>query len=115
MSEWAQSTIEVSTAGGYLCPALVPQPRRKYGMHQLMVDGQLLDAIEDEVQSGGRIIDWHACEVFPRSWVDLVVVLRTDGTVLFDRLVGRYVWVSVRLWDGGLDDAFGMMRWLRRG
>ena len=54
--------------------------------------GQLLDAIEDEVQSGGRIIDWHACEVFPRSWVDLVVVLRTDGTVLFDRLVGRYVW-----------------------
>ena len=47
--------------------------------------------------------------------MDLVVVLRTDGTVLFDRLVGRYVWLSVRLWDRGLDDAFGGMRWSGRG
>ena len=50
---------------------------------------QLLDAIEDEVKQGGYIIDWHACDLFPRSWIDLVVVLRTDSTHLYDRLKAR--------------------------
>ena len=51
---------------------------------------QLLDALEDDgVQNGGYIIDWHACDLFPRSWIDLVVVLRTDTTKLYDRLKAR--------------------------
>lgn len=50
---------------------------------------QLLDAIEDEVKQGGCIIDWHACDLFPQSWIDLVVVLRTDSTRLYDRLKAR--------------------------
>jgi adenylate kinase len=50
---------------------------------------QLLDAMEDEVAQGGCIIDWHACDLFPERWVDLVVVLRTDSTVLYDRLKSR--------------------------
>ncbi len=52
---------------------------------------QLLDAIEDDVQRGGCIIDWHACDVFPRSWIDLVVVLRVESATLYDRLVERWV------------------------
>ncbi len=52
---------------------------------------QLLDSIEDEVKQGGYIIDWHACEVFPQSWIDLVVVLRVDSTQLYDRLKARYI------------------------
>lgn len=51
---------------------------------------KLLDAIEDEVEQGGYIIDWHACDMFPQSWIDLVVVLRTDSTLLYDRLASRY-------------------------
>ena len=51
----------------------------------------MLDEIEDEVKEGGWIIDWHVCDVFPVSWIDLVVVLRTDNTVLYDRLKARYV------------------------
>jgi adenylate kinase len=43
------------------------------------------------VKQGGWIIDWHACEVFPRSWIDLVVVLRVDSRQLYDRLKERYV------------------------
>jgi adenylate kinase len=52
---------------------------------------QLLDSIEDEVKQGGYIIDWHACDLFPESWIDLVVVLRVDSTQLYDRLKARYV------------------------
>lgn len=54
-------------------------------------DMQLLDAIEDDVAGGGCIIDWHACDLFPRSWIDLVVVLRVDSSTLYDRLKARYV------------------------
>ncbi|KXH57824.1 POS9-activating factor FAP7 [Colletotrichum salicis] len=49
----------------------------------------LLDAIEGDVQEGGYIIDWHACDLFPKSWIDLVVVLRVDSTTLYDRLSAR--------------------------
>lgn len=45
--------------------------------------------MEDEIPQGGYIIDWHACDLFPKSWIDLVVVLRTDSTQLYDRLRAR--------------------------
>ena len=54
-----------------------------------LIDWQLLDSIEDEVKQGGYIIDWHACDLFPKSWIDLVVVLRVDSTLLYDRLKAR--------------------------
>ena len=50
---------------------------------------QLLDEIEEELKQGGYIIDWHACDLFPKSWIDLVVVLRVDSTILYDRLKAR--------------------------
>ena len=61
--------------------------------HQMKVADdarQLLDALEDDgTQNGGYIIDWHACDLFPESWIDLVVVLRTDTAKLYDRLKAR--------------------------
>lgn len=53
-------------------------------------EDKLLDEIEADVKQGGKIIDWHACDLFPRRWIDLVVVLRTDNTILYDRLTERY-------------------------
>ena len=41
------------------------------------------------MKQGGYIIDWHACDLFPKSWIDLVVVLRTDSAKLYDRLIAR--------------------------
>lgn len=38
---------------------------------------------------GGCIIDWHACDLFPESWIDLVIVLRVNSTLLYDRLKAR--------------------------
>ncbi|KAI9746851.1 MAG: factor activating pos9 [Lichina confinis] len=50
----------------------------------------LLDHLEDTVPTqGGYIIDWHIPDIFPRSWIDLVVVLRADTAVLYDRLAAR--------------------------
>ncbi|KAG6012870.1 hypothetical protein E4U54_007249 [Claviceps lovelessii] len=56
----------------------------------LIVDeDKLLDTIEGDIKAGGCIIDWHACDLFPRSWIDLVVVLRVDSSTLYDRLTAR--------------------------
>ena len=52
-------------------------------------DERLNDEIEADLDKGGQIIDWHVCDVFPEDLVDLVVVLRTDNTVLYDRLKTR--------------------------
>ncbi|KAL5365459.1 AAA domain-containing protein [Aspergillus floccosus] len=53
-------------------------------------EDKLLDAIEDEVLQGGYLIDWHACDLFPKSWIDLVVVLRCPSTSIhYDRLSSR--------------------------
>lgn len=52
-------------------------------------EDKLLDSIEEEVKNGGHIIDWHACELFPESWIDLVVVLRAGTETLYDRLQAR--------------------------
>ncbi|PLB51782.1 DUF1671-domain-containing protein [Aspergillus steynii IBT 23096] len=53
-------------------------------------EDKLLDAIEEEILEGGYLIDWHACDLFPKSWIDLVVVLRCPSTsVHYDRLSTR--------------------------
>jgi adenylate kinase len=38
---------------------------------------------------GGVIIDFHTVDFFPERFFDLVLVLRTDNTVLYDRLAFR--------------------------
>jgi adenylate kinase len=53
------------------------------------VSEKVLDSIEEEVARGGNLIDFHTCEIFPESWIDLVVVLQTDHTVLWNRLEAR--------------------------
>ncbi|KAG8874735.1 factor activating pos9, partial [Tulasnella sp. 331] len=50
---------------------------------------KVLDEIEPMTEEGGLILDWHTCDTFPERWVDLVVVLRCDHTVLWDRLEKR--------------------------
>ncbi|PFH54610.1 hypothetical protein AMATHDRAFT_52286 [Amanita thiersii Skay4041] len=52
-------------------------------------EDKLLDELEPMVAEGGVILDWHSCEIFPERWPDLVVVLRCDHTLLWDRLEKR--------------------------
>eukprot|EP01138_Halocafeteria_seosinensis_P005244 gb/GECG01005361.1/.p2 GENE.gb/GECG01005361.1/~~gb/GECG01005361.1/.p2 ORF type:complete len:115 (-),score=26.92 gb/GECG01005361.1/:346-690(-) len=45
--------------------------------------------MEDMLKEGGKVVEFHASQLFPERWFDLVVVLRTDNTELYDRLVKR--------------------------
>ncbi|KAG4401841.1 hypothetical protein GLYMA_02G076000v4 [Glycine max] len=47
------------------------------------------DELEDVMEEGGNIVDYHGCDFFPERWFDCVVVLQTDNTVLYDRLSRR--------------------------
>jgi len=50
------------------------------------LDPMISDAQEEGV---GCVVDYHICEIFPERWFDLVLVLRTDTEVLYDRLTAR--------------------------
>ncbi|EQC27844.1 hypothetical protein SDRG_14426 [Saprolegnia diclina VS20] len=54
-------------------------------------EDKVVDEMDDVMSSGdgGVIVDFHTCDFFPERWFDLVVVLRSDNTTLFDRLVAR--------------------------
>ncbi|KAL8142421.1 hypothetical protein V2J09_015453 [Rumex salicifolius] len=47
------------------------------------------DELEDKMEVGGIIVDYHGCDFFPERWFDRVVVLQTDNTLLYDRLSKR--------------------------
>ncbi|CDO93822.1 unnamed protein product [Kluyveromyces dobzhanskii CBS 2104] len=52
-------------------------------------EDKLLDELEPLLRKGGCIVDWHVNDVFPERLVDLVVVLRCDNSILYDRLNKR--------------------------
>lgn len=52
---------------------------------------QLLDIMEGLLAKGGNVVDYHGCEFFPERWFDGVFVVRTNNTVLYDRLSARYI------------------------
>ena len=56
----------------------------------ILDEDKLLDLMEPMVgEAGGCVVDFHSPEIFPERWFELVVVLRTDTEVLFDRLTKR--------------------------
>lgn len=54
-------------------------------------EDKLLDELELVQAPGGKILDWHTCDLFPERWIDLVVVLRCDHSKLWERLEKRSV------------------------
>ena len=56
--------------------------------HELDED-KLLDSMEPKLGLGGCVVAYHSCEMFPKRWFDLVVVLQCNTDVLFDRLTAR--------------------------
>lgn len=41
--------------------------------------------------TGGNIVDYHSCELFPERWFNVVYVTTCDNTILYDRLEERFV------------------------
>mmetsp|Transcript_34017 Transcript_34017/g.109639 ORF Transcript_34017/g.109639 Transcript_34017/m.109639 type:complete len:179 (+) Transcript_34017:50-586(+) len=60
----------------------------EYECHVLDED-RILDELEEGMEAGGVIVDFHGADLFPERWFDLVVVLRTDNSVLYSRLQSR--------------------------
>nr|CAB3456391.1 unnamed protein product [Digitaria exilis] len=50
---------------------------------------RVCDELEDMMEEGGILVDYHGCDFFPERWFDLVVVLQTDNSILHDRLTCR--------------------------
>ena len=78
---------------------------------------QVCDELEDLMEQGGVVVDYHGCDFFPERyvcifnahtsrsrpvkpsitrWFDLVVVLQTDNTILYDRLEKRYFQLDLK-------------------
>jgi len=55
----------------------------------ILDEDRLLDELEDKLEDGGVVIDYHSPELFPERWFDLVLVLRADNSVLYRRLETR--------------------------
>lgn len=60
----------------------------------ILDEDKLLDLMETEFShcaddDTGIVADYHACELFPERWFDLILVLRAKTDVLYDRLTAR--------------------------
>lgn len=55
----------------------------------ILDEDKLCDVLEPIMLEGGCIVDFHSPEFFPERWFELVLVLRTNTEVLFDRLQER--------------------------
>ncbi|XP_045109670.1 adenylate kinase isoenzyme 6-like [Portunus trituberculatus] len=55
----------------------------------MLDEDKVLDELEDKIAEGGNIIDYHGCDFFPERFFDIVFVLRTNNTLLYDRLAAR--------------------------
>jgi adenylate kinase len=60
----------------------------------ILDEDRLLDAMELLLETAaeegiGIVADFHACELFPERWFDLILVLRCTTDVLYDRLTER--------------------------
>ncbi|KAG1471392.1 hypothetical protein G6F56_002144 [Rhizopus delemar] len=60
----------------------------EFDTHVLDED-KLLDDLEEILKEGGKVVDFHTCEIFPERWFDLVLVLRADTANLYDRMIKR--------------------------
>lgn len=49
----------------------------------------LLKWLKPLIKKGQILLDTHQCGIFPSKWFDLVIVLKTDNTILYDRLKFR--------------------------
>ncbi|KAK3715424.1 factor activating pos9 [Vermiconidia calcicola] len=56
---------------------------------RIVDEDRLLDVLENDLEDGGTVIDWHACDLFPPRLIDLVCVIRCDNKILYDRLKAR--------------------------
>ncbi|GCB77981.1 adenylate kinase isoenzyme 6 [Scyliorhinus torazame] len=55
----------------------------------ILDEDRVVDELDDKMNEGGIIVDYHGCDFFPERWFHIVFVLRTDNSILYDRLEKR--------------------------
>lgn len=60
----------------------------EYQTH-VLDEERLLDEMEDEMEAGGAVVEYHGADLFPERWFDLVLVLRAENSMLYSRLESR--------------------------
>ncbi|XP_032625486.1 adenylate kinase isoenzyme 6 [Chelonoidis abingdonii] len=55
----------------------------------ILDEDRVIDELEDKMNEGGVIVDYHGCDFFPERWFHIVFVLRTENSFLYDRLESR--------------------------
>jgi adenylate kinase len=77
------SINEIAKENNYYCD--YDQELQSYELDE----DRVLDEIEDIMKEGGNLVDYHGCDFFPERWFDMIFVLRTSNTVLYERLEKR--------------------------
>ncbi|KAJ1036694.1 hypothetical protein NDA10_006459 [Ustilago hordei] len=90
LQEWQSYQVDEDQLVDYLEPytgnkAPEPLDSQHFNQHDL----QAAKHSQESEERGGLILDWHTCDVWPERWIDLVVVLRCDHGVLWERLEKR--------------------------
>jgi len=52
-------------------------------------DEKVLEVLEPMIKEGGKILDFHTVDFIPDELIHLIVLLRCNNTVLYDRLSAR--------------------------
>lgn len=52
-------------------------------------DELVIDELEPIIENGGIVLDFHSSAFIPEDWIDLVILLRCNNTLLYDRLKER--------------------------
>jgi len=52
-------------------------------------EDKVCDELEEIMVNGNTVVDFHSCDFFPERWFHLVVVLRTNNSMLYPRLEKR--------------------------
>ncbi|KAJ1675492.1 factor activating pos9, partial [Spiromyces aspiralis] len=92
------TTAELVEAATGLKQIIVGDMVKEHGLHDgyneefdtyMLNEDKLLDEMEPMMAEGGKVVDFHTCEIFPERWFDLVVVLRSETHNIYDRLRNR--------------------------
>ncbi|KAF7649946.1 hypothetical protein LDENG_00133550 [Lucifuga dentata] len=52
-------------------------------------EDRVVDELDEKMEEGGMIVDYHGCDFFPERWFHIVFVLRTESDTLYTRLESR--------------------------
>ncbi|KAI9291645.1 P-loop containing nucleoside triphosphate hydrolase protein [Neoconidiobolus thromboides FSU 785] len=98
--------LEIATGFKHInCSELVKEKKLHDGYDEefdtyILNDDKLNDELEEIMEDGGKIVDFHSSDMFPERFFDLVVVLQTDNGVLYKRLEKRNNLEIIKLFSG---------------